>query len=533
MLATTALCLALAAPSATDVLATYAGGTVTRAEYDLWLVGQGQKDDPEARRTRLEAIALAESLEAAAVKAGLDRKPENAFRIAQIESGLLAAALRQEVDRAIVITDADVEAELKVEEKELVRPRTVRLRNIFKRVPAGASQAEREAVRARMEAIRRDLLGGADFDELARRESDSQTRFRGGAMGHVPPGKLHPDVDAIVFGLKKGELSQVLASADGFTLLRCDDIAEGRVIPLDEARTTIRRGLWARAQLARQAELRADLLREAAPRYADVAGADTAAAVEWAGGRVTEAELRWLAGKGGARSGEARRRLLEEQVVLLASAARARTRGLDRDPALRAQAHWRRASLLATDEIARRLNQALVPPTEAEMRAHFAANGERYRSPVRVDVSLIAWELDKTQLRRQYAEVEGVLARLRSGALAFEQAARELSKHPSAPQGGRIGLLPMEELAPLGPNVFWTVEALSPGQIGEPVQQDAWIYLVKLWERQPSRPLTFDEAAARVEQELGDARVAVLQKEREAEARRALQFELAVAAGGR
>ena len=515
------------------MLATYAGGTVTRAEYDLWLVGQGQKDEPEALRTRLEAIALSESLEAAAVAAGLDRKPETVFRIAQIESGLLAAALRQQVDRAIAITDAEVEAELKAEEKERVRPRTVRLRNIFKRVPAGASETERAAVRERMEAIRRDLQGGADFDELARRESHSQTRFRGGAMGHVPPGRLHPDVDAVVFALKKGELSAVLASADGFTLLRCDDIAEGRVIPLDEARTTIRQGLWARAQLARQAELRADLLREAAPRFADVAGADTGAAVEWTGGRVTETELRWLAGKAGAASAEARRRLLEEQVVLRAAAARARARGLDRDPALRAQLQWRRASLLATDEIARRLNQALVPPTDAEMRAHFAANRERYRSSVRVDLSLIAWDLDQAQLRRQYAEVEAVLARLRSGALAFEQAAREMSKHPSAPQGGRIGLVPMEELAPLGPNVFWTVEALSPGGIGEPVQQDGWIYLVKLWERQPSRPLTFDEAASRVEQELGDARVAALQKEREAEARRALKFELAPVEPGR
>jgi peptidyl-prolyl cis-trans isomerase C len=518
--------LAPAPAAAPEVLATYAGGTVTRAEYDLWLLGQGLSDEPDTRRTGIEAIALAESLEAAAVAAGLDRRPHTVFRIAQQESGLLAAALRQQVDRSVSITDAEVEAELKAEEKELVRPRTVRLRNIFKRVPAGATDAERAAVRERMERIRKDLLAGADFDEIARRESDSQTRFRGGAMGHVPPGRLAPEVDRIVFALAKGELSQVLASADGFTLLRCDDIAEGRVIPLDEARTTIRNGLFARAQRARQAELRADLLREAAPRYAEAPGSDGSAAAEWTGGRITEAELRWLAGgRADGTSAESRRFLLEEQVVTQAAAARARARGLDQQPVVRAQIQWRRASLLATDEIARRLNQELVAPTDAEMRAHFAAHPERYRSPIRVDVSLIAWTVDQAQLRRQYDDIEGVLARLRSGALAFEQAARELSTHSSSARGGRLGLLGMEELAPLGPNVFWTVEALSPGEISAPVQQDASIFVVKLWERQPSRPLTFEEAAARIEKELGDARVAALQKDRETEARRALKLE--------
>jgi hypothetical protein len=57
-------------------------------------------------------------------------------------------------------------------------------------------------------------------------------------------------------------------------------------------------------------------------------------------------------------------------------------------------------------------------------------------------------------------------------------------------------------------------------------QDDKRLYVVKLWERQPPRPLTFAEAAAQVEQEMGDARVAALQKELEAQARSALGFEL-------
>ena len=120
-----------------DAVARYQGGTVTRKEYSDWLAANGIEDLPDKRRNYLEAIALAESLEAAARQAGLDRDPHNAFRLAQIETGLLTLALRQETDRAIVVGEAEVEAELKAEEKLRFQPRTVQLRNIFKRARRG------------------------------------------------------------------------------------------------------------------------------------------------------------------------------------------------------------------------------------------------------------------------------------------------------------------------------------------------------------------------------------------------------------
>ena len=125
--------------------------------------------------------------------AGLDRPPQTAFRLAQIEAGLLLGALRQAIDRAIVITDAAVEAELKAEEKERYRPQLGSCGTSSSACPAGATEATRAGSRARMEDIRRrSCWRGADFDDLAWRESDSQTRFRGGAMGYVPAGVLQP-----------------------------------------------------------------------------------------------------------------------------------------------------------------------------------------------------------------------------------------------------------------------------------------------------------------------------------------------------
>jgi parvulin-like peptidyl-prolyl isomerase len=522
----------LSAPAGPDdVLATYAGGTITRSEYAAWLLGQGQGDDDAERPARLSAMALAESLEAAAVAAGLDRRPQIAFQLAQIERGMLAAALRQQVDQAIVVTDAEVEAELKAEDKERFKPRSVWLRNIFKRVPADAPPAQRAAVRERMAQLRQELVAGADFEQMAWRESDSQTRFRGGAMGYVPPGVLSPAVDRVVATLQKGELSVVLESADGFTILRCDDIAEAREIPVAEARVTIRQGLWSRASLARQAELRADLLKQAAPRYADAPGPAEAAAVVFEGGQVTEEELRWLSGSRTGPPPDARRGVLEEQVVRVVAARRARERGLDADPVLRARAAWQRARQLATAEVTRRINLSLRPPAPAEMRAHFDANRDRYEAALQVDVSVIGWDLGGTpaETRQRFEDAEAVLARVRAGEVSFEEAARRASVLPSAASGGRLGPLTMPEIAPLGPNVFRTIEALAPGAVSGLVQQDKRLFAVKLWERKPARPLTYDEAVERVEKELGDARVAELQKQVQEQANRDLAFALAAA----
>ena len=166
--------------SGSDVLATYRDGSVTRAEYDGWLLANRLTDEAAHRRAQLEAIALLESLETAAVAAGLDRRPQTAFRLAQIEAGLLHGALREAVDRAIVIADAEVEAELKAEEKERFRPRSVLLRNIYKRVPAEATESTRAGIKSRMEELRTQLLGGRTSTTWPR-ASPSRRRGSGAA----------------------------------------------------------------------------------------------------------------------------------------------------------------------------------------------------------------------------------------------------------------------------------------------------------------------------------------------------------------
>jgi peptidyl-prolyl cis-trans isomerase C len=522
------LVLALSAsPPAPSPLATYLGGAVTPEDYAGWLVAQHLRGEPDQRQSALEDIALCKTLEAAALAAGLDRDPAVAFRLEETERGLLVQALERRENAAVKITDAEVEAELKAEQGELVKPRRVRLRNIFKKVRAGAGTVEREAARTAMQRLRQRLLAGGDFADAALHESDSQTRFNGGAMGAIPPGALQPAVERVAFGLKPDELSPVIETPEGFTILRCDGFIEGRVMPLDEARQRIREGLWRRRTEARQSGFREELILGAAIQDlldAGLAqGGDDGVAARFLWGTVTLGELRWLSGqRPELLDRETLRRELDEHVYRVKAAERAREGGLADDPEMRARIRWAKARALATFEITRRVNQVLVPPTAAEMRAHFDATRKRYEQLPELDFSLIQLPAGATPERERLARAEDLVARLRSSERDFTEAARTLSSHPSARNGGRLGWVTTRQAAPLGPHVLRALGLMKAGEVFGPVEQDNQLYVLKLWDRRPARPLRFEEAALAIEKELGNARVARLQERIEADAKKAL-----------
>lgn len=80
-----------------------------------------------------------------------------------------------------------------------------------------AAQAEAKALRARLE-------GGADFAQVAKAESDDPvTAPRGGDLGSFAPGRLGPEVDAVLESLPLDTVSQPLDVGDGYVLVRLDN----------------------------------------------------------------------------------------------------------------------------------------------------------------------------------------------------------------------------------------------------------------------------------------------------------------------
>ncbi|NJM25741.1 MAG: peptidylprolyl isomerase [Bacteroidia bacterium] len=86
---------------------------------------------------------------------------------------------------------------------------------------AEVSQAQKEATRNQLIDLRNQLLGGADFTELAKKYSDDPTAsYNGGDLGWVGRGQLVPEFEAMAFKLKPDEFSMPVETQYGYHLIQ-------------------------------------------------------------------------------------------------------------------------------------------------------------------------------------------------------------------------------------------------------------------------------------------------------------------------
>ncbi len=96
--------------------------------------------------------------------------------------------------------------------------------------------------RAKAEAIKRQLEGGADFAKLAEAEStDSGSAAKGGDLGEFGRGQMVPEFEKAIFGADKGEIVGPVKTEFGFHVIEVLGKVPGK--SLDQARDEIRQEL--------------------------------------------------------------------------------------------------------------------------------------------------------------------------------------------------------------------------------------------------------------------------------------------------
>ncbi len=148
------------------VVATYRRG-VTEAELESWLGFTDSRG--EDRELAVRGMVLSRALAEEALRLGLDREPLIRLELERKDAAQVRALLHRHGDGSIRFTDEEVEAKVRSGQGTFGLPRRVRLRNLFKRYPPDAGDEEKAAVRARMEELRRRLVGGADLPRRRRR----------------------------------------------------------------------------------------------------------------------------------------------------------------------------------------------------------------------------------------------------------------------------------------------------------------------------------------------------------------------------
>lgn len=142
------------------------------------------------------------------------------------------------------ISDAEIEEYYSVyRDRRFREPEQVRFRQIFVELPEERPEDQKAEARERLAKVLEEARAGADFAALAQEHSQDPSAAQGGDMGFVTRGQISPVIEAPLFVLDEGEISDVIESPYGLHLLKVEEKRPEKVQTLEEAREEVVRAL--------------------------------------------------------------------------------------------------------------------------------------------------------------------------------------------------------------------------------------------------------------------------------------------------
>lgn len=125
-------------------------------------------------------------------------------------------------DSAVTVTDAEIGQFYERNKKRYEKPGRAVLSLVS--VPRTVTASDSAAAKARIEALRAEIVGGAKFEDVAKRESsDSVSGSNGGVLGKGGRNRFTPKFEEAAYALKVGELSQPVLTPFGWHIIRVDE----------------------------------------------------------------------------------------------------------------------------------------------------------------------------------------------------------------------------------------------------------------------------------------------------------------------
>src|SRR5882724_578932 len=207
------------------------------AEYQTYAQGPGRKQfADDYLRMRL--------LASEGTKAGLEKDPEVINQLTLMRENLVATAQLKKIDSSIAVSDAEVQKAYADGAKEYEQVKARHILIAPKGSPAaqtGKKELTDDEAKAKAEDLRKQILAGASFDELAKKESDDAgSGSRGGDLGSFSHGQMVPEFEAAAFGAKVGEIPPVVKTQFGYHIIKVEAHDSA---PIEQVRPAIEKEL--------------------------------------------------------------------------------------------------------------------------------------------------------------------------------------------------------------------------------------------------------------------------------------------------
>ncbi len=156
----------------------------------------------------------------------------------QRAAGVLVADQAKVAD-TIQISDAQEQAYYNANLDQYRTPERVSVRHILL-MTTGKSQPEMEQIRKKAEDLLKQIRAGADFADLAKKNSqDPGSAANGGDLGWIVRGQTVKNFEAAAFSLKPKQISDLVTTEYGFHILEVMDHQDAHVKSLAEVKNDI------------------------------------------------------------------------------------------------------------------------------------------------------------------------------------------------------------------------------------------------------------------------------------------------------
>jgi len=124
-------------------------------------------------------------------------------------------------------------------------PQQVKVSHIWIKMPLPGADGKIDdkavaQAQGRADELLKQLKAGAKFEDVAKKYSeDPGSANVGGSLGWIGKGQTSVEFEKVAFSLPKGQISDVVKSADGFHIIRVDEKQDAQLKPLDDVKAQI------------------------------------------------------------------------------------------------------------------------------------------------------------------------------------------------------------------------------------------------------------------------------------------------------
>ena len=147
------------------------------------------------------------------------------------------------VSGEVTLTEGELKTHYEKTRSRYKENETVAVRQILKKVSPDAGKEALEKAKSEISGIRKEILQGKDFAEMAKADSEGPNASKGGELGTFERGQLLPELDKVVFSLEEGKISEPVQTSFGVHLLKVSRRRAARVAPFEEARKKVESSL--------------------------------------------------------------------------------------------------------------------------------------------------------------------------------------------------------------------------------------------------------------------------------------------------